>query len=602
MARNRQKAQPKLDASKPASRVQLLTVLLLPLLLYANTLRHDFALDDIIVYRDNRFVQQGIGGIPEILTSDAFAGYTTRESALSGGRYRPLSMLTFALEYQLWKLRPSLSHLVNILLYAANCLLVYVVLTRLLPNSRLPLLASLLFVAHPTHTEVVANIKGRDEVLCFIFVLLSVLAILDKRHVLAGLAFSLAMFAKESAITFLAVIPVVLCWQGESLRCALKRTSPCLIATLIFILVRTSVVGFLGDRGSTNLLLDPFALSTTGERLATSVWALGRYLWLLLFPHPLSCDYSHAHFGIRKWADFAVLASLVLHLAGAYFAVCGVRSRRGYGVLLLCYFATMSIVANIVFPVGTILADRFVYMPSLAFCIALAALVVQRGKPGLIVLAVILLPYCGKTVHRNLAWKDNWTLVNADIKSCPNSARLHAMLGEQSWERGLKEQALVEFERALQIYPDSSSVHRSIGLIYANNADYPKAIHHLSEAVTRDKRDMTARYNLGLALAITGDSAEAIEHLRILLKAEPKHAMGHLTLGQTLCGKGKWADALAHLQAAHELNPGLGTVARDLGVCLYELAEFARARPLLEAHLKANPNDAKVADMLRRAQ
>ncbi|MFT5129950.1 MAG: Flp pilus assembly protein TadD [Rhodothermales bacterium] len=597
MAKPRQSSKPQI-ALAWSHRTQLCLVALLPLLLYVNTLRHDFALDDVIVYRDNRFVQDGVSGIPSILSTDAFSGYSTRQTGLSGGRYRPLSMITFAIEHQLWGKRPGLSHSINALLYAANCLLIFLVLCRLLPASPIPLVATLLFAAHPIHTEVVANIKGRDELLCFAFVLLSFLS-LKQRPVLAALAFLLAMFAKETAITFLAIFPLVAHLKGARLKESLKQVLPCVIAVLAFLAVRTAVVGFLGDRGTTNLLVDPFALSSTAERLATATWALGRYLGLLLFPHPLSCDYSTHHFSIRSWGDLSVLVCLVAHLAAVYWAICGVRKRKAYGLVLVYYFATMSIIANIVFPVGTILADRFLYMPSLAFCVGLAWFA-RFGRPAFIGLALVMLAYSAKTIHRNAAWHDNWTLIQADIQSCPNSARLQAMYGEQAWSRGMNDDAFASFTRSLEIYPDSSSVHRSIGLIHANRADYSKAIHHLSEALSRDPIDTTARYNLGLAYAVTGKHDDAIAHLRQFVEAKPSDAQGRLTLSQTLCGKGDWATALPHLRKAYELAPNIGTVRRDFGVCLYTVGEHEEARPLLEAHLKQVPGDKVVDDMLRR--
>src|SRR5688572_27489545 len=193
---------------------------------YANTLGHGHALDDRLVITHNEFVRAGWSGLPEILTEDYLRGYLAEKAnPMTGGRYRPLSLVTFAVEAALFGPdHPFIGHLLNVLLYALCCVLVYRVAIALLAERApdrgwlaVPFLAALLFTVHPLHTEVVANIKSRDELLALSFALASALFALraaDRRSagsaIAAAVCFFLAMFSKESAITFLAVVPLSL--------------------------------------------------------------------------------------------------------------------------------------------------------------------------------------------------------------------------------------------------------------------------------------------------------------------------------------------------------------------------------------------------------
>ncbi len=154
-------------------RLQSLFFVALAFLLYANTLGHGFVADDPVVLTQNRLVQSGLAGIPGIFSDDSFAGYLPEgatEGLLEGGRYRPLSLACFAVLQSVFGTKSLVFHLFSVLLYAGVCLLLYRVLLLALKPGRESSVAALmawgatlLFVTHPVHTEVVANIKSCDE-------------------------------------------------------------------------------------------------------------------------------------------------------------------------------------------------------------------------------------------------------------------------------------------------------------------------------------------------------------------------------------------------------------------------------------------------------
>ncbi|MCS6906237.1 MAG: glycosyltransferase family 39 protein, partial [Bacteroidia bacterium] len=164
------------------------------------------------------YTQKGFAGIPDILTKDSFHGRHGDRSYYSR-YYRPLSLVTFAIEHGLWGDIPAISHIINMLLYEVTCIILWLILKNyFFPySSDLPLFITLLFAVHPIHTEVVANIKGRDEILSLLFAMAALFCsfiYIQKRNffnlVLVIITFFLALLSKENAVTFVGIIPVAL--------------------------------------------------------------------------------------------------------------------------------------------------------------------------------------------------------------------------------------------------------------------------------------------------------------------------------------------------------------------------------------------------------
>ena len=156
--------------------LQIAILLLISFGFYFNTILHDYALDDVIVITKNKFTLLGFSGIVDLLTKDTFDGYTTVKDLVAGGRYRPLSVVTFALEIGFFgQNHPAISHFVNVLLYCSIVLMLFLFLDKFLfsKNSLLSFLSTLIFAVHPIHTEVVANIKSRDELMALLLTLIS---------------------------------------------------------------------------------------------------------------------------------------------------------------------------------------------------------------------------------------------------------------------------------------------------------------------------------------------------------------------------------------------------------------------------------------------
>jgi len=430
-------------------------------LLYYACLPFDYVLDDQMVITGNSYTKKGFSGIWDIMTTESFEGYFgEKKDLVQGNRYRPLSIITFAIEYGIvGDLNPWLSHFINILLYALTGILLMMVLTMLFRNVKsqawwmaVPFVATMLFMVHPIHTEAVANIKGRDEIMSMLFSLGSLYAALRfmdsgtrKWLGLSLLSYFLGLLSKENAITFLAVIPLTIYFFSQTDWKRLKILMFWLMLTTIAYLVlrfNTAGVPKLGLEAK-DLMNNPFLGMKSGEKFGSIMYTLGKYIQLMIWPHPLSHDYYP--YAIPKISIFSVLPFLSLVLYGflAYIGIKGIGRKSVYSYSALFYLATLTIVSNLVINLGTFMNERFIFMASAGFCIA-AAYFISEHLPKLtangrligigIALAAIL-GYGAKTYVRVPVWKDALTLNEAAVAVSTNSARANSFMSTALFEK-----------------------------------------------------------------------------------------------------------------------------------------------------------------------
>ena len=579
-----------------SDRLRAALLAVLALALYTNTLGHGYALDDRLVITHNEFVRAGWSGLPEILSEDYLRGYLAEKAnPMTGGRYRPLSLVTFALETAVFGPdHPFVGHLVNVLLYALCCVLFYRVAARLLVERApddgwlsLPFLAALLFTVHPLHTEVVANIKSRDEILALTFALASLLLALravDRARrataIGAAVCFFLALFSKESAITFLAVVPLSLWWfrpsaglRSPSARCAklaaragLVRVMPGILAAAVaYLVLRAIFVAGPSARGD-ELLNDPFLGATRADTWATIFYVLGRYAQLVVWPHPLTHDYAPYHIAIQSWRDTGAWLGLGVQLGLAGLAVSGVRTRSIPAYAAAFYLATLSIGANVVVPTGTFLAERFLFAPSAGAALGFAWVIrtgVDRWLPEprrrtfAAALALSAAAALGAlTVLRNPAWKDSYTLFARDVAVSRESALANANVADMELIRAgersdgnerarLETQAVAHLETALRVHPR-----------------YERALEMLSVAQGR-----------------RGDSDASLAAVERLFELNPRRGKVAFNAGTLILEQhpDRIADAVRYLERAVEIDPGDSDAHANLGVAYYQAGDLARA-------------------------
>ncbi len=422
--------------------------------LYWNTYSFEYVLDDTIVLSENNYVKKGVGGIGKLLTTESFEGYFGEQKNLvEGARYRPLSLITFAIEHQIYGLRPDLSHILNMVFYAIAGILLFITLRQFFTYSNvkngsiwtsIAFITSIMFILHPLHVEAVANVKGRDEILAFIGSMGALyygLKFYDTKKwaavILMLIIFFIGLLAKENTITFLAIIPLsIYFFRKDSTSSAWKILGLLLIPTLLYLVLRYSVIGYFLSNGNeiTDVMNNPFAAMRMDQKFATIFYTLGIYLKLHVFPHPLTHDYYPYHIPIVNWTELKAIIPLILHLILGGIAVYGLRKKRIYAYCILFYIAALSIVSNLVVGVGTFMNERFVFTASLGFCLLMGyylhiGLTHKKYKIlSITIAAIFLIGFTYKTISRVPAWKTPLSLNTAASKVSVNSARINSFM------------------------------------------------------------------------------------------------------------------------------------------------------------------------------
>ncbi|TVR84204.1 MAG: hypothetical protein EA409_01460 [Saprospirales bacterium] len=594
--------------------------------LYLPVVNYDFILDDKIVYSENDFVKEGVSEIWKILSKETFEGYLGEQdqSLVVGSRYRPLSLVTFAVEYEIFGLNPTIGHIGNGLLYGLTCLLIYRLMFLMFPGVKsrwsekwyltIPFVGAMLFALHPVHSEVVANIKGRDEIMALLGALSSLyfaFRYVDRSDwkwlFFSAVSFFLGLLSKENVITFLAVIPAAIYFfTDRPLRKNATITGVLLAVTLLYLLIRMQVIGYLLSNGQeiTQLMNNPFVEMNDAQKFATIFLTLGKYIQLLFVPWPLTHDYYPYAIPIQEWTNIPVLISLFLYLAMGVFTLLGIRKKKLYSFWFIYYLSTLSIVSNLFFPVGTFMNERFIYMSSLAFC-ALAPWLFLYKLPenlpsgskmlvaGPILLAVAALTYIGITLNRLPDWRSPLALNASAVNANPGSARANLFYGTALFNKyrisdipdernRLLNVAEHQFNRAIEIYPTySSALNMKAGVAaerYREHRDIDRLLHEftavmrinprlsyireymefLNRTFSDKQRLIDFYYQLGVEVLIPeGFLQEAHFYINMGYELDPESADMNYAMFRILEARGQPNNAHNYWIRAIELDPGI---------------------------------------------
>ena len=717
-------------------KVQAVIVGLLALIFYFNSFFNEVAHDDGIVIVKNEYVQEGIKGIPKIFTKDAYDSYyrllnTTNQ--LSGGRYRPLSIATFAIEQSFMGAMPEealdsvmrqnitygvrgdqeqklirqmhVRHAINVLWYALSVIVVLWFLRFIVfrNNLLIALTAAILFTIHPIHTEVVANVKSRDEIMSLLFMCLTFIFAFKYEEnknnftlpvtsienffkkfgfLIAGLlSFLLAFLSKEYAVTMVVLLPLAFyIFNNYSWKRSILTIVPYLPVVLLYIAIRLNVIYF-GNPAQDFEVLNPFILKhlpgmansiesinkpvisyfpllilagsafavfrytqtyyqeksesgifknvllsllpfvilsgiyllvlmaavpgsnansdnevlnnpylfTVGhQKLATEIATSLNYLKLLIFPHPLSADYSYDSIPYRDFTSDLVWLSLLVHAALVVAMVFTFRKRNLLCFAIAFYLLHLAMVCNIFFDIGATMGERLIYHSSLGFAIAAAWLIwkgferlmpaesVQKAMIGLMSVIILLAGYV--TIPRNADWKNDGTLFEADLKVVPNSVLVCANVAASyitkadevktdTEKHAYLYKAIALLDHALNIHPNmvASYINRGIGWYKLGDMDKAKA--NLDSAKRRYPNYPTLP---GIYKLIGED---------------------YMNKGWSKYGKnGMYPEAVAEFKKGIEIDSANADLWYNLGGAYYSNHQFAEAVDAWKVALKLRPN------------
>ena len=357
---------------------------------------------------------------------------------------------------------------------------------------------------------------------------------------------------------------------------------------------------------------DPFMFASSSEKFATIMYTMGKYLQLLIFPHPLTFDYYPKHIPIVGWSNpFVVLSSLIL-LGLAIFAVKKFKKKSLISFSILFYAITLSVASNILFPVGVFMNERFIYVSSLGFCIVTAWLIDRQMRKEesrklmkTLTLLVFIL-YAGKTFSRNFDWKNNYTLSTTDAKTSVNGAKSNLMAGGTSLERAMEENkplqkqkllndAVYYLNRALLIYPQYVDALLLMGNAqWTATSDASKAMQYYRKILQMNPQHADAWRNIHIVLGSGNKVDQNIRVYEDLIKFYPGHPDNYIQLGR-LYGQQKndLASAINVLERGRAVSAGNFELLSNLGTAYGMAGNFEKAVEVLQQAVQLRPNHSK---------
>jgi Tfp pilus assembly protein PilF len=620
------------------TRIQKIILVFFAFILYANTLGHEFVLDDGVVITENKFVKKGFAGIPDLLTKDSFYGFFKKQGKdklVSGGRYRPMSMLLFAILYQLFGADTLIFHLFSICMFALLGLMLYLVLKSLfkplLNELAIPFawIGSLLFIAHPIHTECVANVKGLDEICALLFSLTAFYMILRFYETgnkilpaLAGLAFFCGLLSKENAIAFLGIIPLgLILLYSRNIKQTLSIGALLFIPALIFIFMRSGILGFNPFTGVSNELMNnPFLVIENGmyhkmsfsDKAGIICYTLYEYLRLLIFPHPLTHDYYPKQIPVLGLFSIKSILAIIIYLFMIGFIILRNKKSPIITFSFICYLFPLFIVSNILFPIGTNMGERFLFMPSFGYCILITYLLFIVLKFSIniriAIFSVLLLLLSIKTISRNPVWHDNLKLFTTDSKISKNSAKIHNAIAGVMMEKipALKDsakiheitsKARIELEKAINIHPMYMEAQLQLGNVNYFEKNYEEAIKRYNVVLQNLPEDEDAFKNLQMALRErgwqigmqTGNSDLAKDYLRQALGMNPNDPQSIMLMGIAEGTSKNYQEAANYFYKVLKIDPKNAQAWFNLGITFKNTGEIMRSDSMFKQATQIDP-------------
>jgi len=525
--------------------IPITILILFSALIYVNTLENGFIWDDTGEIENNEYIRS-LKYIPLILSG----GYWhNRQAHNLGVEYRPLSQISYAIDYVFWKLDPRGYKLTNIVIYCLNVIMVYILIGQclLVCNSKsrirsyegpffiiVPFLAALLFASHPVHAEAINWTKNRAELIAAFFIffstflfLRSVLQLsLKKRltyYVFSIVAGTFAFLSKETAISLSLVLFMSLFFLDDKarIRTSLLMISPFIIITAVYLYMKVSSHGGMSKAADNLPSIGMYA------NILAVFKTYGIYFVMLVYPGTLNAmrQFDEPVY-FMEWEVFWSFL-LVFVLIG--IAVEIYRRHRVYSYGIFWIFMTLLPVSNIFYLASRPIAEQRLYIPSLGFCLILALMInklyfLKAGKPAndvfraiaLALIVSIVTVYSVIVFRRNKDWHDSYTFWLDTIRKAPKNAKAYNNFGNSIYLKGDVKGAVSMYRKAIELNPNHAEVFN----------------------------------NLGVAMRSLRRPADAVSFFKKAIEINPSYGSAHNNLARTYCQLKRYDLAVDHVKRA----------------------------------------------------
>ncbi|XP_041853734.1 protein O-mannosyl-transferase TMTC3 isoform X1 [Melanotaenia boesemani] len=610
---------------------------------YWNSLSCGFVFDDVSAILDNKDLRPSTP-IRNLFLNDFWG--TPMAEERSHKSYRPLTVLTFRLNYLFSELSAASYHLLNVILHAVVCVL-FLRVCRLFLDRTSSLVAALLFAVHPIHTEAVTGVVGRAELLSSIFLLAAFLAYTkststDQSIVWAPIALTVVLVAvatlcKEQGITVVGICCVyeVFVAQGFTLPMLLdtlrqvmqgKEGFPyavlqtllklivLVISTLLLVIIRVQVIQ--SQLPVFTRFDNPAAVSPTPTRQLTFNYLLPVNAWLLLNPSELCCDWTMGTIPlVESLIDLRNLATLVFYVFLGLLAHHSLRYRHSSAKTVIMALSLIVLpfipASNLFFPVGFVVAERVLYVPSMGFCVLVAhgfKLVSHKGnlkKISWLMIGVLLTTHAVKTFNRNWDWESEYTLFTSALKVNKNNAKLWNNVGHALENQSNYAKALQYFLQATHVQPaDDIGAHMNVGRTYKNlnrskeaedaylvaKSLMPQVIPGKKYATRVAPNHLNVYINLANLIRANDSRLEEADQLyRQAISMRPDFKQAYISRGELLLKMNKLTEARDAYLRALELDRTNADLWYNLAIVNIEMKDPSEALKNFNHALELNP-------------
>ena len=600
-----------------------LIIVVAVVIVYLNVFRNDFVWDDKFFVLEREEIKD-LRNVPSFFTQDV------------EGLYRPVRTVFYALSYALWKDNPIGYHVNSILIHSIVSILVYLIMLKVSGKVKLSFLTGLLFALHPVHTEAVAFITANFDLLGIVFYLLGFLFYLEKGkyYAVSVLFFLLGIFANEFVVTLpLVLVCYDLVCQKPSIKDEwhegltplipshlsrwflsmirnitpsktglwtsstgyktsgifltyknmrkdkLKLYAPYFIITALFLFIRFKLIGVFAR-------VEGYQANYFGK-LFTMPQVITKYIQILFAPFNLSVDHSVGIASLWEIILFSVIVVLVVYFA---FVLRKKSKLASFGVFW--FFITLLPVMNIV-PIQRMMAEVYLYLPSVGFCMFLAWLIrkIKSAKVWyILILIVVLGSYSIVSINRNTIWKDELSLWSNAVKTNPSSSKAHSNLALELDKRGFFGEAIEEYKESIRLNPNRAKTYFNLGVVYGKIGEVDEAVDVYSTSLELNTDNAEAYNNRGILYAKQNLSELAINDFKNALSLDSEFAQAYVNLGNVYNGIKDYDDAIKAYLAAVNINPNIAEVYYNLGVVYSKIGRDEDAKRAFDKAYGLNPN------------
>jgi len=548
---------------KLSSKIAMMLLVCMTLSVYANSLKNSFVWDDFSIIVNNGFVKSW-DNFPRLFDKSYLTKYSDINDFLeyrngldlgSGEfSYRPVVSASYFLDFSIWQLDPFGYHLTNLILHILNTLLLFIFIGLITKNKTIALLASLLFALHPVNTEAVNVISFREDLLVFLFFILTFIFYIKSTaasrakaiilYIISLVMFLLALFSKEMAVSFPAAL---VCYdyffnkihKGKEMFVHFRNYYLGYIGVLVFYFL----VSFILMNNPGNLTAE-YQFSNFYTNIFTMSKVFATYFQWLIFPFNIHPVWQNDVYLIaRSLFDPGVIISIALIVSILIFTV---KIHKKFPIAAFAsfwFFITIIPVSNIIPTLINYMAARYLYLPTAGFCLATAFFLIKLPDSGLFrintlilrkisvdTIIILLVFYSIFTVNSNMIFKNNTVFWLNMTEIYPRSASMHFSLGACFLKNGELDKAITEFQTAANLAPRDAKTHNSLGVCYRRKGIMSKATDEFKQALQLNPAYTTAYTNLGNISAEQGLYPEAIKYFRKAIQLDKKYLTAYTGL------------------------------------------------------------------------